>query len=186
MRELQLSSSAIWQMIYLRMVFTNPNKPVCGSIVSLLIMQLSWLNPTWLTQGYQQHSTIGCLKLEQHYGKGCAKFIVPLPILSIFLEFDVSFSFSSWFYSLQIFLGCSPFISTLTCSSDGTRMVSIQPWDGILAPMVIVFSLARSLLSLMKFLFLLGNKASFFFFSAGQLYDVTSSFVDKEFSQFLT
>jgi len=43
-RELQLSSSAIWQMIYLRMVFTNPNNPVCGSIVSLQIIQLSWLN----------------------------------------------------------------------------------------------------------------------------------------------
>lgn len=121
MRELQLSSNAIWQMIYWRMVFTNPNNPVCGSIVSLLIMQLSWLNPSWLTQGYQQHSTIGCLKLEQLYRKGCAKFIVPLPILSIFLEFDVPFSFSSWFYSLQIYLGFSPFNSTLTRSSDGSR-----------------------------------------------------------------
>lgn len=161
-RELQLSSNAIWQMIYLRMVFTNPNNPVCGSIVSLLIMQLTWLNPSWLTQGYQQHSTIGCLKLEQHYGKGCAKFIVPLPILSICLEFDVSFSFSSWFYSIQIYLGCSPFISALTCSSDGTRVVSTQPWDGILALMVIVFSPVRSF---MKLLFLLGNKAFFYFSS---------------------
>lgn len=64
-RELQLSSNAIWQMIYLHMVFTNPNNPVCGSIVSLPIMPLSWLNLRWLTQGYQQHSTIDCLKLEQ-------------------------------------------------------------------------------------------------------------------------
>lgn len=56
-RELQLSSDAIWQMLPLRMVFTNPNNPVCGSIVSSLIVQLSWLNPPWLTQGYQQHST---------------------------------------------------------------------------------------------------------------------------------
>lgn len=126
-RELQLSSDAIWQMIYSRMVFTNPNNPVCGSIVSLLIVQLSWLNPTWLTQGYQQHSTMGCLKLEQHNGKGCAKFVVPLPILSIFLEFDVSFSFSSWFYSLQISLGFSSFNSTLTRSSDGARALIIQP-----------------------------------------------------------
>lgn len=181
-RELQLSSDAIWQMIYLRMVFTNPNNPVCGSIVSLLIMQLSWLNPTWLTQGYQQHSTIACLKLEQHQGKGCAKFIVPLPILSIFLEFDVSFSFSSGFYSLQIFLGFHPFNATLTHCSDGTRSLSIQPQVGIFALMVIVFSPIWSLPNLMKLVFLLGNKASL----VGQLYDVTSSFVVKEFSQFLT
>lgn len=77
-RELQLSSNAIWQMIYLRMVFTNPNNPVCGSIVSLLIMQLSWLNLRWLTQGYQQHSTIDFLKLEQCLGDGYAKFIISL------------------------------------------------------------------------------------------------------------
>lgn len=153
-RELQLSSDAIWQMIYLRMVFTNPNNPVCGSIVSLLIMQLSWLNLKWLTQGYQQHSTIDRLKLERYQGKGYAKFIMPLPLLSIFLtrtELDVSFSFSSWFYSLQFYSGFSPLNSTLTC------------W---------------SLPDLMKLVFLLGSKAV----SAGQLYAVTSSFVVKELS----
>lgn len=48
--------------------------------------------------------------------------------------------------------------------------------------MITVFAPARSLPNLMKLVFLLGGKAA----SAGQLCAVTSSFVVKELSQFLT
>lgn len=128
-RELQLSSNAIWQMIYLRMVFTNPNNPVCGSIVSLLIMQQRWLSLRWLTQGYQQHSTIDCLKLEQCFGEGYAKFILSLHFLKHFpyLSWAWCFLFSLFMVSLSSTQASVHWIQHLYPQCSGIRALGIHP-----------------------------------------------------------